>query len=149
MMENIKGVILSLIIISFFVQIGSIFLSNEKHRKLYGLICATIIVSVILKFPDMGFEKSLDIENITSEILEFDPNAIKENFNKEISEKIQQDIHVKFNVDTKIRAETDFQHVIFYITIYNDEKTIEKISEYVRANYCSEDDEVYIDNEVY
>ncbi len=149
MMENIKGVIISLIIISFFIQIGSVFLSNEKHRKLYSLIGATIIVSIILKFPDMRFQKSLDVENITSEILEFDPDKIKEIFNRDISEKIQQDIHNKFNVDTKVRAETDFQQVTFYITVYNNEKLIEEISGFVRDSYCSDDDEVYIDNEAY
>ena len=146
-MEDIKRFILNLTVVCLSLQIGNIFIPKEKYRKLYGIICAIIIISMILKAPVYELKLNSNEYTYESEDITGYSDSVKEEFLENINVKLQDDIYTKFGIESKVESDSDFQRIVFDIILYNCESDLDEISNYVRKNYCTENDEVYIKNE--
>ncbi len=146
-MEKVKEFAICLVVVCFFLQSGSIFISGDKYKKIYNLICATIIISLVLKIPVRNFDLSLQIPESDVNVFEFDLDKVKKEFLDETESRIKKDVYEKFGVELYVDASTDFGNIKFNIHANAPESTIGEISKYIRNNYCTDNDEVYISNE--
>jgi len=145
-MEEMKQFILNLTLVCLSLQIGNILISKDKYRRLYGLICAAIIISMILRIPIKKFSI-----NTNEYVSEFDDiksysDTVKNKFLENVNKKLEDDIYHNFGIRSKVDSDSDFQRIIFNIVLYDYKSDISEISNYIRNNYCTENDEVYIKN---
>lgn len=149
-MDAIKYYIINLIFICFFIQIISIIVSTEKHKKIFKLVGAIMFTSALLKFPSQDFKFNFNIPDMSLNEYVYDETSIKNRFSKDISEIIKKDLYETFNINAKVNAKTDLNMITFTVTVdKTSEKYIEKISGYIREKYCTKSDEVYINYEPY
>ena len=147
-MESVKIYVLSLILICFFLQIGSVFLAGEKYKRIYNLLSSALIISLFLKFPIENFKSEFNYEKLNVTNYNFDIDIIKNDFQEKVSTKLENEIYLKFGVQSKVEVESDFKHITYDVCIYSDEQITDEISKFIRQNFCTVNDEVYIYNEL-
>lgn len=136
-----------IVVISIFIQIGKNFLDNSQYEKLYKLISAFFIMIIIflMLFPNIS-KVYVDKNQYSAGAFDTNETNLKDKFEENLEQIIENDIHNKFYVNYDIRVETDFEALKVFI-LKTDTTNAKDIAEYVRNTYCTPKDEVIMINE--
>lgn len=145
-MNEIKGFIIRLIVLSFLIQVCGMFIRNSSLKKLYNLMCGIILICTILNIPitDMGFSFMLPEDEFSYEESQID---IKQEFTDKVSQKIQNDLLTRYGFEGSVEVQSDFRNldIIVYGVEDYDKEVIEK---YIKDKYCTEKDRVEFSSEI-
>lgn len=145
-MNEIKGFIVRLIVLSFLIQVCGMFIRNSSLKKLYNLICGIILICTILNIPitDMGFSFALPEDEFSYEESQFD---VKRDFTDKVSQKIKNDLSTQYGFSGSVEVQSDFRNL--NIIVYGAEDyEKEVIKKYIKDKYCTEKDRVEFSSEI-
>lgn len=145
-MDDFKLYIIRIIIIVSIVQLGVI-ISGEKYKKLYSLVGAIFIIFAIISFPDFNYA-NLSLFTSSNYQGEYNNETVAEAFTRSVCEKIKEAIEENYGIKSDVFVSTDESFSRLYIEIICDcdNELLATVEEYVKNNFCTNNDEVIISN---
>ena len=145
-MDNFKYFFVLLIIFSIFIQIGKVFLNSTQYEKIYKFISSFFIIVIVVGGILSIYKKENNIILFPETSFILGETDIKKEFENNLAQMIEANIHNTFYVNYKIKVETDFQQLKIYI-LCKGSQTDTNVKNYIINNYCTSKDEVYMINE--
>lgn len=145
-MNEIKKYILKLIILIIAVQIGNVFLNKTAYNKLFNSICG-VIISLMIVMPVINFVKTCKFTDSNSNFKDANSYvSVKDTFENNLGAIIHDDILNKFNINCKVKVNTDYSSINICIVCNNNINKNEIIA-YVKNKYCNVNDAVVMKSE--
>ena len=145
-MNKLKILLIFLVVFSILIRISNIILNKTAYSKIFKFIAGFLLLfTVIVSFSSFNYE--FDLYKYPDKEFGVSSNAdIKKQFEINIADIIENDIHNKFYVNCNVAVETNFEKLYVYIMSLKKEEE-EEIKNYVMKNYCTPNDEVIIIHE--
>ena len=120
-MIKFKYFFVLLIIFSIFTQFGKVFLDNTQYEKIYKFVSSFFIIFIVVMclFP---VEKNImNIDYFEEISLDSSKTDIKKEFENNLSQTIETNIHNIFYVKYNVEVETDFSCLKIYMDSCNND----------------------------
>ena len=145
-MYNIKLYIIKIVVVVTILQFGSLFINTVSYKQLYAIMGGIVLMGTIFSVPDInvdfsGFEYAGDTSTV-----KFD-ELLNEEFEVSVEQLVKNDLQKYFNLNASVNVDTIDDSLVIQI-IYDSEYIASKeIHDYIRNNYCTENDRVVVENE--
>lgn len=134
--------LLAIVLISFIIQSGNLLLDKTGFDKLFKMISGIIIIITIIHFVSL-----IRIDNLTlpkSDFVEYENSDLKNEFENNLINAINDDLHKMNYVNINIDVETDFKTLKIYVYGISDESASQAVYKFLKNKYCTPNDEVFI-----
>ena len=144
-MNNFKIYIIRIIVLCAMVQFGAFFVDNDGFKRLYKLIVSILLIMFIANVPT--FKNDLSQKINTHEYNVVYEDRINEKFTENVEKMIINDLKTRYSLEFfRVVVESDYTKITITIYGYFSESDSEIILNYIWNTYCTENDEVIINN---